>query len=107
LLSVNDVEELFGLKDAIIKNIENFPNRNEIHVHFELKRHEFSCPACRQLSAKIHDYRTQIIKGPYFGKDKVIFHYRKRRYICPYCGKRFYEPNSFVSKHQRVWMRPL
>ncbi len=36
------------------------------------------------------------------GHQRMLFHYRKRRYRCPHCGKRFYEPNSFVSRYHRM-----
>lgn len=36
----------------------------------------------------------------YYNKDTFIF-YRKRRYVCANCGKRFYEKNSFIPKRAR------
>lgn len=58
-------------------------------------------PLCSAETDKIHDYRTQIIKGiPIKGK-KVFIHLSTRRYRCS-CGKRFYEENSFLSKYHRM-----
>mgnify|MGYP000911925701 CR=1 FL=1 len=102
LSSFNCIEELLGLKDAVIKNIEKIPQESEIHIHFELKRNTLICPQCNELTKDVHDYRTQIIKAPPLGSEKLILHYRKRRYRCPHCQKRFYEPNNFVPKYHRM-----
>lgn len=102
MLSSHCIEELFGFKDAIIKNIENDAHHHEIHIYFELERSIVSCPHCQELTMNIHDYRTQIIKAPPLGSEQLLFHYRKRRYRCPNCNKRFYEPNNFVPKYHRM-----
>src|SRR5690606_24651283 len=50
---------------------------------------------------RIHDYRVQKIKHlKWFERLTYIF-YRKRRYVCTACGKRFAEKNSFVERYQR------
>ena len=46
MLSSHCIEELFGFKDAIIKNIENDAHHHEIHIYFELERSIVSCPHC-------------------------------------------------------------
>lgn len=102
MLSTYCIEELFGIKDAIIQNIEKNSQKHEIHIFFELERNIVTCPQCKELTMDVHDYRTQIIKGPPLGSQKLLFHYRKRRYFCSHCGKRFYEPNSFVPRYHRM-----
>ncbi|NCU27397.1 ISL3 family transposase, partial [Candidatus Nomurabacteria bacterium] len=63
------------------------------------------CPACRTLCDQIHDYRTQKVKdSPIHGKI-VIWQYRKRRYRCPCCGKRFYESNYLLPRRHRITNR--
>ena len=102
MLNSNYIQTLLGIKDAIVTNVENNPDYSLINVHFELKRDIHECPNCKELTDSIHDYRTQKIKGPPLGEKFILFHYRKRRYICPACEKRFYENNSFVPKYHRM-----
>mgnify|MGYP000856146540 CR=1 FL=1 len=101
MLNSNYIENLFGIKGAIVTNIKN-KLTNILEIHFELERNIHECPNCNDLTDSIHDYRVQVIKGPPLGNKFIVFHYRKRRYVCPTCGKRFYEKNSFVPKYHRM-----
>lgn len=97
--------KLLGLEDVIIKDVEN--GKHEIHVHIELPRKIHECPRCKALTDKIHDYRLQKVKDmPAFGKV-VILHLRKRRYVCPKCGKRFREQNFFLPRYYRSTQRKI
>ena len=93
-------KELLGIKDAKILKIKN--DGEIIHIFFELERDIYECPRCKELTMTIHDYRWQIIKGPPLGHMKLLYHYHKRRYRCPSCDKRFYEPNDFVPRYHRM-----
>lgn len=95
--------KLFELEDAIITNLSS--NNEEIHIEFQLKRKTLSCPHCNNLTDRIHDYRTSVIRDiPVLGK-KTFLHYRKRRYHCPSCNKHFYEPFSLSGKYRRITSR--
>lgn len=97
------IKELVGLQDVIVNKVEQ--NEKEIYIHIELERKEHTCPCCNSTTDKIHDYRTQKISDiPMLGK-KVYLKLRKRRYVCPHCGKRFYEKNTFSPKYHRITNR--
>ena len=52
-------------------------------------------------------YEIQILNlefPPILG-NYTYFHYRKRRYACNHCGKRFYEKNTFLPKNFRMTNR--
>lgn len=102
MLNSNYIEALLGIKDAIITKIESRPKEPIVDIWLEIKRDIHQCPRCKELTDTIHDYRMHTVKGPPFGEHFIIFHYRKRRYRCTACGKRFDEKNSFVPKYHRM-----
>lgn len=92
-------ENLLGLQDVILKNVEQ--NEKFIYIYVQMPRKAHICPCCGKETDKVHDYRKQYIKDiPAFGKLTYIV-LNKRRYVCPSCKKRFYEKVDFVPrKHQ-------
>ena len=99
----NNSAKILGLKDVIVKNVES--TEKELHINIELARRVHKCPVCNTKTNSIHDYRKQIIRDrKAFGKD-VYLHLRKRRYVCPDCGKRFYEENNFLPRYYHVTQR--
>lgn len=48
------------------------------------------------------DYRTQNIKTVNIVNKSTILVLKKRRYVCPNCGKRFYEHYDFIAKHHHI-----
>lgn len=96
-------EKLLGLQGVIVKKVINNNKTTEIDVEMERKEH--TCPFCSASTNTIHDYRKQQIKDvSAFGK-KVVLNYRKRRYCCPNCKKRFSEDHPFVPKYHRMTSR--
>ena len=76
-----------------------------VTITVEMQRRACSCPHCGALTDQVHDYRTQRIKdSPVQGKA-CIWLYRKRRYRCHCCGKRFYESNYLIPKWHRMTNR--
>lgn len=103
MLNTDYTENLTGLKDVIVTNVENYDNIRHIHLKMEKRIHE--CPRCGMPVSKVHDYRTQSVKDiPSFGYPTVL-HLRKRRHECPYCGKIFAESVPFLPKYQRTTNR--
>lgn len=95
--------DLIDIQDAVVSNVES--NENKVDIHFTLTRKTQICPRCNNLTDKIHDYRLQIIKDlPIQGKDTYL-HYKKRRYICDCCNKKFYEKLHIVPKFHRITNR--
>ncbi|NCU16665.1 transposase family protein, partial [Pallidibacillus pasinlerensis] len=82
----------------IIK-IEQFEDRIAIYVVMPVKLHK--CPKCSEKTRKIHDYRIQKIKQLKWFERLCYIFYRKRRYKCGECGKRFYEKNSIINRYKR------
>jgi transposase len=103
MLCNHSTEKLLGLKGVIVKNVRQLPQRIEIVV--ELPRKPHICPCCGHQTSCVHDYRWQTVKDiPAFGKHTVLI-LRKRRYRCPFCGKRFFEDNPFLPRYYRMTSR--
>ena len=103
MLSTHFSRELIGLKEIIVKKVEQ--KEKEMEITIELERHEQDCPCCARTTRTIHDYRNQRVRDiPAFGKQVVLI-LRKRRYTCPSCGKHFAERNSFLPKYYRMTNR--
>ena len=95
----NFITNLLDLKGVKVTKFRNRKNRIRIHIELPVKEH--ICPCCHSKTSKIHDYRFQLIKDiPIYYKDTYIY-YRKRRYVCKQCGKKFYEKNNFLPKRAR------
>ena len=99
----NIIKELIGLQDVIVNKVEQ--NEKEIYIYLELERKEHTCPCCSGQTEKIHDYRVQKVHDINILGKKVYLMLRKRRYVCPHCGKRFYEDNSFLPRYHRITNR--
>lgn len=96
-------EKILGLQGVNITNVEETNQKLLIYAQLEIKEHK--CPLCGNKTKTIHDYRTQIIKDiPAFGKSVNII-FRKRRYKCNHCNKRFIESTSFLPKYHRMTNR--
>ncbi len=105
-MSKNDyIEEMLEIQGVIIKKCVNTEVNKEIHI--ELERKEQICPCCKTKTSYIHDYRTQVIKDTKIFNKNVVIVYRKRRYICNNCTKRFYEANDFLAKYSRMTKRAM
>ena len=95
--------KLLDMEHMNITDIET--NASSILLHVDMKRRSAKCPVCGALTESIHDYRTQLVKDcPVQGKT-VYWQYRKRRYRCKNCGKRFYEKNWLLPKWHRLTNR--
>lgn len=95
----NFITNLLDLKGVKVTKFRNRKNRIRIHIELPIKQH--TCPFCHSKTSKVHDYRFQLIKDiPIYYKDTFLY-YRKRRYVCCNCNKRFYEKNDFLPKRAR------
>jgi len=92
-------KELIGFKDVTVTLVER--KDNLLHIHMMMNRKVHNCPSCGKPTDKIHDYRTQQVKDISSFGSYTFIHLRKRRYICPFCNKRFYEDVPFLPRYHR------
>ncbi|WP_077703226.1 ISL3 family transposase [Virgibacillus dokdonensis] len=91
-----------GLEDVWITKVEEMEGGIALHVEMPVKVHK--CPSCGKRTKKVHDYRIQKIKHLKWFERLTYLFYKKRRYACSCCGKRFAEENPFVHRYQRLSM---
>ena len=94
---------MLGMEGAIIEEVEE--TEQEIHISIEQKRTIHHCPRCASETDIVHDYRATILKDTPIRGKTVRIHYRKRRYVCTVCGKRFLEQNDLVARYHRITKR--
>ena len=97
------IEKLLQLKDVIVTNIEC--SGEEMHIHLRMEQCLHRCPQCGTLTSKVHDYRTQLVRDVSISGYATILHLRKRRHVCPNCGKRFDEYIDFLPRYRQFTNR--
>ena len=97
------IEKLLQLKDVIVTNIEC--SGEEMHIHLRMVQRLHRCPQCGTLTSKVHDYRTQLVRDVSISGYATILHLRKRRHVCPNCGKRFDEYIDFLPRYRQFTNR--
>ena len=95
--------KLLGLEDVIVESYEEDDTSH--HLWIAIPRRTQTCPNCAAETSAIHDYRCRRIADLSIRNKPMMLHYRRRRYQCPCCGKRFAEPCSFAGKYQRFTSR--
>ena len=91
--------ELLKLEDAQIERMEE--TEEEIILQISLKRKMHNCPWCKAETDQVHDYRIRAVRDLSIRGKPLKLLYRRRRYFCPSCGKRFSEACAFLGKYQR------
>ena len=103
MLLMNNITELLGLVNMCVTNMEK--TCNTITLFVEKDRETVECPRCRTLTNIVHDYRIQTVKDLPVQGHILIWKYRKRRYRCPQCGKRFTEKYYLLPKGHQITNR--
>lgn len=93
------ITKLLGLQEAKIENIEE--NNENIVISLVMNRKKHKCPCCGAETDRIHDYRLQRVTDLDLRGKQVVLRLRKRRYVCPDCGKRFCENIFFLPRYFR------
>lgn len=94
-----DIIKLLDIQEGLVKKIEKV--NNSIYIYLETVAKLNCCPSCKEYTKNIHDYRIQKIQHIQINGITSYFILKKRRYICPHCGKIFYEYYPFLQKYFR------
>lgn len=103
MLQKDYITELLDLGELIVTGCKKSESLIELDV--ELPRKVQKCPRCCALTDMVHDYRTQSVKDLPIHGNPLRLRYRKRRYVCAACSKRFYETFYLLPKWHRITNR--
>ncbi len=103
-MSTNDYSaKLLEMEGIQIENLEE--TEKEIVLQISLERSTQKCKRCGAETDRIHDYRIRQVRDLELRGKPLRLLYRRRRYACPVCGKRFAETNAFVGRYMRFTHR--
>ena len=98
----DDFMRFFSLAHADISDLDmSYDCDGGLIVRVKLNSVPHECPVCGTVTSKIKDYSTRHINHALFSNRRCIIEYRARRYICPECGKSFYERDPFSYPQSR------
>ena len=95
--------KLLEMEGVRIENLEE--SEKEIVLQISLERRTQICRHCGAETERVHDYRIRQVRDLELRGKPLRLLYRRRRYVCPVCGKRFAEQNTFVGRYMRFTHR--
>ena len=95
--------KLLEMEEVRIENLEE--SEQEIVLQISLVRRTQICRRCGAETERVHDYRIRQVRDLELRGKPLRLLYRRRRYVCPVCGKRFAEQNAFVGRYMRFTHR--
>lgn len=98
----NDTLIALDLQRADVKSLNIYHDGTSLIADLELNIKPHACPICSTQTTKVKAYQLKTIKHSILQNTSCTIHYRARRYICPFCGKTFYEHNPFTQKGSKI-----
>lgn len=98
----DSITSLFSLKDSDVEICTEELKAGIHHFRITLVNRGGRCPSCGRFTKDIKEYRTKVIRHSIFLNEQALVHYRARRFLCPDCGKTFYEDDPFSSQYCHI-----
>ena len=96
------ISTIFCLDPDQIESCDCFRRKNETLINIKLKDGRPSCPFCGNEIVKIKGYVRKKINHSVLTEQSCILNYHARRYVCPVCGRTYYEANPFVFHRMKI-----
>ena len=97
------ITKVLDMEDGIIEEMKEEGQELKLTIRLERKPHP--CPACGAWTERVHDYRIRRLRDLEIVGKKTEILYRRRRYVCECCGKKFAECCTFAGRYQRCTHR--
>ena len=101
-MHINNITNLLGLEDSSLQIINNYEEHGVKYIEIMRNNYSHQCPNCQTLTKYVHDYRVRRITHSALTSNKTVLLYKRRRYRCPNCQKRFPEENQIVNKYEKI-----
>lgn len=98
----DDILSILDLDRADIESLNIRHDLNKLIIEITLARKKHKCPVCSCETDKIKAYQMRKITHSVINNTPCVIHYNARRYICPFCGKTFYEHNPFAYQGSKM-----
>ena len=85
----NDITDFFNLQEVKVDFHKCSKNLIELWIKCPVKEH--ICPSCKSSTSRVHDYYLRSFNHIKVGKRTTRIYYKRRRYVCTNCGKKFAE----------------
>lgn len=102
-MQLNNITKFINIKGLKVTNV--IETEETIFLDGELYKKAKCCPHCKSKKNEIHDYRVQNIRDLPYRNKKVIIRFRRKRYKCRSCGKKFEVEPKFVSHKNQITIR--
>jgi transposase len=99
----DDLSRLVGLEGFEVKRVIERGDRLDLEV--ELVARAGRCPRCGQSSVDVKDRPRVRVRDLPIARRVTHLVWRKRRYLCPGCGRSFTESHLELPARQRVTRR--
>jgi transposase len=96
------ISNLFNVEPELIESASLSKRNGESIFDVRLNSFPSPCPSCGNENVKIKGYVTKKINHSILCNQKTSLIYHARRYVCPVCGKTYYERNPFVFKKMKI-----
>ena len=92
------ITKVLDMEDGIIEEMKEEGQELKLTVRLERKPHP--CPACGAWTEQVHDYRIRRLRDLEIVGKKTEILYRRRRYVCGCCGRKFAGQCTFAGRCQ-------
>ena len=94
--------QLFNLEYSDVQEVSCIRAGNTVIIDIILVSDPVPCPICGCDQPHIKNYVTKNITHSVLSDRRCTLRYHARRYVCPVCGKTYYEHNPFVFKSMKI-----
>lgn len=94
--------QLFNLECSDVQDVSCIRAGNTVIIDITLASDPVPCPVCGCDQPHIKNYVTKNITHSVLSDRRCTLRYHARRYVCPVCGKTYYEHNPFVFKSMKI-----
>ena len=94
--------QLFNLECSDVQDVSCIRAGNTVIIDITLASDPVPCPVCGCDQPHLKNYVTKNITHSVLSDRRCTLRYHARRYVCPVCGKTYYEHNPFVFKSMKI-----